>query len=266
MKPDGQHTKGLHCLHPSSNFYYSFTIKHTKWQLNHLKGRKAPGHMDSGAHFLHLFPEELHETLLVLIGASKPGPGIPSSHGHATSITHPSPQTHKNPPAFGSLGDLEFDPVKFDPAFVIFCARFPSVQPMAPLCKGTMYEKPLPWRALCQLEPKLRACQAWWRLPPGSSPPKNRFGICGAKQPWLCQHGHSIWKLQWKCQQCGKLVWTTEFPSASAVRGLCVADSASSLALATDAATSQQVWNDTRMLVLAVISLAPRYQPVVNQV
>ena len=73
-------------------------------------------------------------------GLQNLGPGIPSSHGHATSITHPSPQTHKTHQPFGSLGDLEFDPVKFDPAFVIFCARFPSVQPMAPLCKGTMYE------------------------------------------------------------------------------------------------------------------------------
>ena len=55
----------------------------------------------------------------------------------------------------------------------------------------------------------------------------------------------------------------TEF---SIVQVLCVADGASALALATDAAASQQVWNQTRMLVLAVTSLAHRQESPVNQV
>lgn len=44
-------------LHPLSNVYCSY--------------QHQPGHMDSGVHFFHLFPEELHETLLIFIGPSK---------------------------------------------------------------------------------------------------------------------------------------------------------------------------------------------------
>lgn len=54
-EPHGQHTTAG--LHPLSNVYCSY--------------QHQPGHMDSGAHFFHLFPEELHETLLIFIGPSK---------------------------------------------------------------------------------------------------------------------------------------------------------------------------------------------------